>query len=102
CIQQLRSIRLPKAAHFRIERVAANILNDLRSHLAPAADWPIESELFSRFDGTIESHPYHDLGVSKVDSRASKFPHAAVGVRPDFSAVLKPRKGSARAPLYKS
>ena len=50
---------------------------------------PFETESLDRFDGAIESHPGHDLGVGELPTSASNLPYPFVGLLPDRFEVFQ-------------
>src|SRR5215470_4362640 len=61
---------------------------DLIAQSAPALDWPGDAETLAAFDGAVERHPGHDLGVRELPRPTAHFPQSLVGRAPDCLQML--------------
>src|SRR5205814_10478842 len=80
------------------DTVASNILKDLLTYGSPVIERAIQIEFFGSFYDSVESHPGHHFGMSKVSSRPTELPHAAIGFMPDLFEIVEQR----RLQIYRS
>jgi hypothetical protein len=50
---------------------------------APSLEGTLDPELFDAFEGAVDRHPRHDLGMCEMAAAAAHLPNAFIRLLPD-------------------